>query len=125
MTSTMTVGELVVAALGRLGVDHAFGVVSVHNMPMLDALASGNAIRFIMARGEAGAANMADGYARGANRLGVGFTSTGRRRCPRPADVADHGHRQSRPRVRWRKAKLDSRRRHSPQRRFGRPGQSG
>jgi acetolactate synthase-1/2/3 large subunit len=77
MTSTMTVGELVVAALGRLGVDHAFGVVSVHNMPMLDALASGNAIRFIMARGEAGAANMADGYARGANRLGVVFTSTG------------------------------------------------
>ena len=38
MTSTMTVGEVVVAALGRLGVDHAFGVVSVHNMPMLDAL---------------------------------------------------------------------------------------
>ena len=27
MTSTMTVGEVVAAALGRLGVDHAFGVV--------------------------------------------------------------------------------------------------
>ena len=77
MSNTMTVGEVVAAALDRLGVDHAFGVVSIHNMPMLDALARGNAIRFVMARGEAGAANMADGYARSAGRLGVVFTSTG------------------------------------------------
>jgi acetolactate synthase-1/2/3 large subunit len=77
MTNRITVGELVAVALDRLGVDHAFGVVSIHNMPMLDALARGNAIRFVMARGEAGAANMADGYARCANRLGVVFTSTG------------------------------------------------
>ena len=77
MTNTMTVGELVAAALGRLGVDHAFGVVSIHNLPMLDAIARGNAMRFVMARGEAGAANMADGYARGTGRLGVLFTSTG------------------------------------------------
>ena len=77
MTNSMTVGELVAQALGGLGVDHAFGVVSIHNMPMLDALARGNAVRFVMARGEAGAANMADGYARSAGRLGVVFTSTG------------------------------------------------
>lgn len=77
MTNSMTVGDLVAAALDRLGVDHAFGVVSIHNMPMLDAVARGNAIRFVMARGEAGAANMADGYARSTNRLGVVFTSTG------------------------------------------------
>ena len=73
----MTVGELVAAALANLGVRHAFGIVSIHNMPMLDAIGRGNAIRFVPTRGEAGAANMADGYARVSDGLGVLFTSTG------------------------------------------------
>lgn len=73
----MTVGELVAAALAGLGVRHAFGVVSIHNMPMLDAIGRGNAIRFVASRDEAGAANMADGYARVSDGLGVLITSTG------------------------------------------------
>lgn len=77
MPQEITVGELVAAALAGLGVRHAFGVVSIHNMPMLDAIGRGNAIRFVPSRGEAGAANMADGYARVSDGLGVLFTSTG------------------------------------------------
>jgi acetolactate synthase-1/2/3 large subunit len=77
MSQQITVGELVAAALAGLGVRHAFGVVSIHNMPMLDAIGRGNAIRFVPSRGEAGAANMADGYARVSDGLGVVITSTG------------------------------------------------
>lgn len=55
----------------------AFGVISIHNMPILDAFASRGNIRFVMARGEAGAANMADAYARTSGGLGVCLTSTG------------------------------------------------
>lgn len=72
-----TVGDLVAEFLSHCGVDTAFGIVSVHNVPMLDALYRGGGIRFVMARGELGAAHMADGYARATGRLGVVFTSTG------------------------------------------------
>ena len=44
---------------------------------MLDAIGRRNAIRFIPARGEAGAGSMADAYARVTNDLGVLFSSTG------------------------------------------------
>ncbi len=72
-----TVADLVAEFLQRVGVETAFGVVSVHNVPMLDAIATRNAVRFIMTRGEAGAAHMADGYARVTDGLGVVFSSTG------------------------------------------------
>lgn len=74
---TITVGDLVAEFLARCGVDLAFGVISIHNMPMLDAIHRRGGIRFIPARGEAGAANMADAAARVSGRLGVVFTSTG------------------------------------------------
>ena len=54
-----------------------FGIASVHNIPMLDAIGRRNAIRFMMARGELGGAHMADGYARASGGLGVIFSSTG------------------------------------------------
>jgi len=54
-----------------------FGVISIHNMPILDAINAQQKIRFVMARGEAGAANMADAYARTTGGLGVCLTSTG------------------------------------------------
>jgi acetolactate synthase-1/2/3 large subunit len=54
-----------------------FGVISIHNMPILDAIARHNRIRFVPARGEAGAMNMADAYARVSRSLGVVITSTG------------------------------------------------
>ncbi len=72
-----TVGELIAAFLERCDVKTAFGVISIHNMPILDAIHSRGAIRYVGARGEAGAVNMADGLARVSGGLGVAFTSTG------------------------------------------------
>ena len=46
-------------------------------MPILDAFAQRGKIRFVMARGEAGASNMADACARSTASLGVCITSTG------------------------------------------------
>jgi acetolactate synthase-1/2/3 large subunit len=78
MTHTrVTVGELVAAFLERCGVGCAFGVISIHNMPILDAFGRRGAIRYVPARGEAGALNMADAYARVSGGLGVAVTSTG------------------------------------------------
>jgi acetolactate synthase-1/2/3 large subunit len=76
-TATATVGDLIAAFLEECGVATAFGVISIHNMPILDAFARRNRIRFVPARGEAGALNMADAFARVTGRLGVGITSTG------------------------------------------------
>jgi acetolactate synthase-1/2/3 large subunit len=76
-TTTATLGDLVAAFLEECGVTTAFGVISIHNMPILDAFARRNRMRFVPARGEAGALNMADAYARVTGGLGVGITSTG------------------------------------------------
>ncbi|MBN8873693.1 MAG: thiamine pyrophosphate-binding protein [Rhodospirillales bacterium] len=77
MASDYTVGDLVAEFLAACGVTTAFGIASVHNIPMLDAIGRRNTIRFMMARGELGGAHMADGYARVNNGLGVIFSSTG------------------------------------------------
>jgi acetolactate synthase I/II/III large subunit len=73
----VTVGELTTRLLEAYGVKAAFGVISIHNMPILDAFNKRQNIRFIPARGEAGACNMADAYARVSGHLGVCVTSTG------------------------------------------------
>ncbi len=72
-----TVGELAVRFLEQCGTRAAFGVISIHNMPILDAFHKRQKIRFVSARGEAGACNMADAYARVSGTLGVCVTSTG------------------------------------------------
>jgi acetolactate synthase-1/2/3 large subunit len=77
MASAYTVGDLVAEFLAHCGVTTVFGIASVHNIPMLDAIGRRNAIRFIMARGELGGAHMADGYARASGDLGVIISSTG------------------------------------------------
>jgi acetolactate synthase-1/2/3 large subunit len=77
MASDYTVGDLVAEFLDAIGVATAFGIASVHNIPMLDAIGRRNRIRFVMARGELGGAHMADGYARATGGLGVIFSSTG------------------------------------------------
>jgi acetolactate synthase-1/2/3 large subunit len=71
------VGDAIARALADLGITTVFGVISIHNMPILDAIARHGRIRFVPARGEAGAMNMADGYARVSRSLGVCITSTG------------------------------------------------
>ena len=73
----ITVGELATRFLEACGVKAAFGVISIHNMPILDAFHRRQQIRFVSARGEAGACNMADAYARVTGTLGVCVTSTG------------------------------------------------
>lgn len=76
-TKQITVGAAIVEFLENCGVKAAFGVISIHNMPILDAFGERDNIRFVMARGEAGATNMADAYARTVGGLGVTVTSTG------------------------------------------------
>ncbi|MDF2230927.1 thiamine pyrophosphate-binding protein [Albimonas sp. CAU 1670] len=72
-----TVADLVAEFLDALGVRTAFGVISVHNIPMMDAISKRNAIRMIPTRGEPGAIHMADGLARASGGIGVMFSSTG------------------------------------------------
>ena len=72
-----TGGDAVVAALQALGVEHVFGIVSVHNLPIVDAIERDRSIRFVPVRHEQAAVHCADGYARASGRLGVALTSTG------------------------------------------------
>jgi acetolactate synthase I/II/III large subunit len=71
-----TGGELVLDSLKAAGIDVAFGVISVHNIPIVDAIGREGGVRLVTARGEHGAASMADGYARATGRLAAVLTST-------------------------------------------------
>jgi acetolactate synthase I/II/III large subunit len=73
----VTGGDLVAAALEALGVEHVFGIVSVHNLPIYDAIRRRGLIKAINSRHEQGAVHAADGYARSTGQLGVAITSTG------------------------------------------------
>lgn len=68
-------GELLVQVLRSAGVDTVFGVISVHNLPLVEAVS--RELRFVPVRHEATAVNAADGYARSTGRLGCALTSTG------------------------------------------------
>lgn len=68
-------GELLVDVLRAAGVDTAFGVVSIHNLALVEAVSAG--LRFVPVRHEAAAVNAADGYARARGGLGCALTSTG------------------------------------------------
>lgn len=72
-----TVADAIVQELVKAGVTTAFGIVSIHNMPIYDAILREGSIHLVCARGESGAVNMADGYARVTGELGVVITSTG------------------------------------------------
>ena len=76
MNEGYNVSDLVADFLDKAGIDTAFGISSVHNIPLLDAF-SRHGMRFVMARGEMGAAHMADGYARASGKPGLVVTSTG------------------------------------------------
>ena len=77
MTPPYLVGDLVAEFIASCGVKAAFGIISVHNIPMLDAIQRQGKVGFVMTRNEMGAAHMADGYARANGGLGVIFSSTG------------------------------------------------
>ena len=72
-----TGGEHVREALLALGVDRVFTIASVHNLPILEAIAKHGAIDVVNVRHEQAAVHAADGYARATGRLGVALTSTG------------------------------------------------
>lgn len=73
----MTGGEAAEATLRALGVRHVFGIVSVHNIPIYDAILRVGEITPVAVRHEQGATHAADGYSRATGRLGVAITSTG------------------------------------------------
>jgi len=68
-------GELLVAHLESLGIDTVFGIVSVHNLPLVEAV--DRHLRFVPVRHEATAVNAADGYGRARGSIGCALTSTG------------------------------------------------
>lgn len=68
-------GDLLVALMREYGVRTAFGVASVHNLPLVEA--TDREGMFVPVRHEAAAVNAADAYARVTGGLGVAITSTG------------------------------------------------
>ncbi len=73
--STPNGGDLLVRVLRELGVDTVFGIVSVHNLPLVEAVARD--LRFVPVRHEATAVSAADAYGRARGTLGCALTSTG------------------------------------------------
>jgi acetolactate synthase-1/2/3 large subunit len=72
-----TGGQWVVDALRAEGVRHVFGIPGVHNLAIYDALLGQSDVTHVLARHEAGAAFMADGYARASGAPGVVVVTTG------------------------------------------------
>ena len=73
--------DLLVAYLEQMGVDYVFGVPGGAIEPLYNAIArnlrNGGNLSQIVARNEAGAAFMADGYARETGKLGVCISTSG------------------------------------------------
>lgn len=76
MTDKINVGEVITRVLEEHGVSNVYGVISIHNLPIADAIGRRDKIRFVAARGEAGSVTMADADGRFSG-LGVALTSTG------------------------------------------------
>ena len=79
--TTITGADLAYEALRALDVEHVFGIVSVHNIPIYDAILRLGGITPIDMRHEQAAVHAADGYARSSGKLGVAITSTGPGAC--------------------------------------------
>ncbi|MHB1116942.1 thiamine pyrophosphate-binding protein [Sideroxydans sp.] len=74
------IADLLVSYLEQIGVEYVFGVPGGAIEPLFNAMARSQrrgGLRVIVARHEAGAAFMADGYARETGRLGVCCTTSG------------------------------------------------
>ncbi|MFT4396711.1 thiamine pyrophosphate-binding protein [Gordonia lacunae] len=70
-----TGGDVLVEVLRQHGVTTVFGVISIHNLPLVEAV--DRELEFVEMRHEAAAVNAADGFARASGGLGVALTSTG------------------------------------------------
>lgn len=69
--------DLIAEGLAAYGVEHVFAIVSIHNMPILDAINRLGKTRIIDVRHEQAGTHAADGYARATGRMGVMIASTG------------------------------------------------
>ncbi|MGI9328675.1 MAG: thiamine pyrophosphate-binding protein [Pseudomonadales bacterium] len=69
--------DQIAQALADLEVEHAFGIVSIHNMPIFDAINRLGKTRIIDVRHEQAGTHAADGYARASGNIGVMIASTG------------------------------------------------
>ncbi len=74
---TRTGADLIAEGLAAYGVEHVFAIVSIHNMPILDAINRLGKTRIIDVRHEQAGTHAADGYARATGRMGVMIASTG------------------------------------------------
>lgn len=70
-----TGGDVLVDVMRRHGITTAFGVVSIHNLPLVEAI--DRDLAFVEMRHEAAAINAADAFARVSGGVGVAVTSTG------------------------------------------------
>jgi acetolactate synthase I/II/III large subunit len=75
--ATFSGADLIAQALAQMGVKHVFAIVSIHNMPLLDAINRLGETRIVDVRHEQAGTHAADGYARATGRLGVMIASTG------------------------------------------------
>ncbi len=72
-----TGADLIADALAQLDVQHVFGIISIHNMPIMDAINRLGKTQIINVRHEQAGTHAADGYARASGKLGVMIASTG------------------------------------------------
>ncbi|MDZ7670010.1 MAG: thiamine pyrophosphate-binding protein [Gammaproteobacteria bacterium] len=77
MSSPFSGADLVAEALAQMGVRDVFGIVSIHNMPLFDAINRLGRTRIIDVRHEQAGTHAADGYARATGQMGVMIASTG------------------------------------------------
>jgi len=75
--TAFTGADLVAQGLAELDVEHVFGIVSIHNMPIFDAINRLGKTKIIDVRHEQAGTHAADGYARATGKLGVMIASTG------------------------------------------------
>ena len=80
-SSTTDLADLLVAYLEQLGISHVFGIPGGAIEPLYNAIARqqrrGGNVQHILARHEAGAAFMADGYTRESGKIGVCAATSG------------------------------------------------
>ena len=74
---TYTGADSIADGLAALGVRQAFGIISIHNMPIFDAIRRRGVTRITDTSHEQAAAHAADGYARATGEVGVVIGSTG------------------------------------------------
>ncbi len=73
---SFTGADIVAAGLAAWGIKHVFGIVSIHNMPIFDAINRLAETQIIDVRHEQAGTHAADGYARATGGMGVMIAST-------------------------------------------------